>query len=494
MTALEHFIAEAERILGDPRLAGFVRATALVLGSFLFGRLLGAAVGRMMRHAEASHRMLARRITFWAIVALGLVSAMNQLGFKLSVFLGAAGVLTVALGFASQTSASNLISGLFLIGERPFVVGDVVRVGEVTGEVLSIDLMSVKLRTFDNLFVRVPNETLIKSQIVNLTHFPIRRIDLPIGIAYKEDVGRVRDVLLRVADDNPLCLEEPRPLLMFLGFGDSSQDLQFSIWARRESFLELKTSNPRGDQARLRRRRHRDPLPARVRVRRQRDRSDPPSRHARRSRAVRIARAPGVLQCKCRARPSATARLSPSATSIESASTPVRPPSRSVRRSPSVGGSGARQVVDEMQGPARVHPVPIVIDQPLGSRVGLCDAAQPSQGLHRDELAFVGELAVGVEAAVGLGASQGCCGVRGEQRAGALEHGDLGGERIFGWLAVGACGRGRCRLDRPRIRGGCPRRVLRAGWRRGRRSASAIVLRSPCGRAADRTRFAWRGD
>src|SRR5690606_3033117 len=129
------------------------------------------------------------------------------LGFSLSVLLGAAGVLSVALGFASQTSASNLISGLFLIGEQPFQLGDTIKVGNTTGEVLSIDLLSVKLRTFDNLYVRIPNESLIKSEMTNLTRFPIRRFDLLIGVAYKENISQVRQIMQNVADNNPLCMD-----------------------------------------------------------------------------------------------------------------------------------------------------------------------------------------------------------------------------------------------------------------------------------------------
>ena len=137
-----------------------------------------------------------------------------------------------------------MISGLFLVAEEPFGIGDIIRLGERTGEVLSIDLLSVKLRTFDNLYVRIPNETLIKSEIVNLTRFPIRRLDLQLGVAYKEDIALVRDVLIEVADAYPLCLDEPRPLVIFQGFGNSSLDLQFSIWARRENYLELKSKLP----------------------------------------------------------------------------------------------------------------------------------------------------------------------------------------------------------------------------------------------------------
>jgi small-conductance mechanosensitive channel len=156
--------------------------------------------------------------------------------------LGAAGILTVAIGFASQTSASNLISGLFVIAERPFVVGDVIRIEGTTGEVLSVDLLSVKIRTFDNLYVRIPNESIIKSQITNLTHFPIRRLDMQIGVAYKEDLERVRRIVFDVADKNPDCLEEPPPLYIFQEYGDSALAFQFSVWAKRENFLELKNS------------------------------------------------------------------------------------------------------------------------------------------------------------------------------------------------------------------------------------------------------------
>ncbi|MFT6270035.1 MAG: small-conductance mechanosensitive channel [Alphaproteobacteria bacterium] len=124
---------------------------------------------------------------------------MKELGFDLSVVLGAAGIFSVAIGFASQTSASNLISGLFLMMERPFSVGDIIRVESTTGEVISIDLLSVKIRTFDNLFVRIPNESRIKTQVTTLTRFPIRRADLQIGIAYKEDIERVKEILNNVA-------------------------------------------------------------------------------------------------------------------------------------------------------------------------------------------------------------------------------------------------------------------------------------------------------
>ncbi len=222
-------------------LLAILRAAILVAAGLLVASLAGRLTRRVLRQRlSAQTTQLLRRIVFYGVLALFIASAMRELVFSLAVIMGAAGVLTVALGFASQTTASNLISGLFLIGERSFEIGDIIRVGDTTGEVLSIDALSVKLRTFDNLFVRIPNETLIKSEVTTLTRFPIRRLDLKLGGAYKEDINQVREVLMAVADANTLCLDEPVPLFIFSGFGDSALDIQFSVWARRENFLALR--------------------------------------------------------------------------------------------------------------------------------------------------------------------------------------------------------------------------------------------------------------
>jgi len=220
---------------------GAFRALVVLALGLVLARLASGAVRRgLTDRVDAQQVMLGRRVVFYLVLGLSVGSALHQMGFQLGVLLGAAGVFSVAIAFASQTSASNLISGLFLVGERPFSVGDVIRVGATTGEVLSIDLLSVKLRTFDNVYVRIPNETLIKSEVATLTRFAIRRIDLAVGVAYREDIDRVRDALMGLADREPLCLEEPAPLFIVTRFGESSIDIQFSVWAERANYLEVK--------------------------------------------------------------------------------------------------------------------------------------------------------------------------------------------------------------------------------------------------------------
>ena len=233
----------AVALVTDDKVIPWIRAILLLSIGLVAATILSRLVRRSLKaRLSEHHHQLARRVVFYGVLTLFVASALRELGFSLAVLMGAAGVLTVAIGFASQTSASNLISGLFLISERPFSIGDFIQVGAITGEVLSIDALSVKLRTFDNLFVRIPNETLIKSEVTTLTRFPIRRYDMKLGVAYKEDIKQVREILLAVAEKNPFCLEEPPPLFIFLGFGESSLDIQFSVWAARKNFLELRNT------------------------------------------------------------------------------------------------------------------------------------------------------------------------------------------------------------------------------------------------------------
>jgi small-conductance mechanosensitive channel len=242
---LELLQSTAQSLLEHPRAVGVFWAIVKIAVGFVLARLAGHGLVRLLGQQSDAHRsMLTRRVAFYGILGLFIASALSDLGMDLSILLGAAGILTVALGFASQTSASNIISGLFLLGEKPFGVGDVVRVGTTTGEVIAIDLLSVKLRTFDNLFVRIPNETMIKAEITNLQRFPIRRFDLQVGVAYNEDLDRVREVLQTVADDHPLSLDEPAPMVLFTGFADSSINFQFSVWTLSDNYLEVRTQIP----------------------------------------------------------------------------------------------------------------------------------------------------------------------------------------------------------------------------------------------------------
>lgn len=225
------------------RFGDIIRAVIMLAIGLVAAKFISTRIGKFIeKKSSPQQALMARRISFYLLIVLVAMSAMRELHFDLSVLLGAAGILTVAVGFASQTSVSNIISGLFLIVDKPFVIGDVVKIGDTVGVVHSIELLSTKIRTFQNGLVRIPNEILFKSEVLNSTAFPIRRLDITVGVAYKENIDRVRELLFDVARKNPLCLEDPAPLFIYDGYGDSSLNLKFCVWTVNQNFLNLTNS------------------------------------------------------------------------------------------------------------------------------------------------------------------------------------------------------------------------------------------------------------
>ncbi|MEM9409311.1 MAG: mechanosensitive ion channel family protein [Acidobacteriota bacterium] len=220
-----------------------IRAVLLVIAGLIAVRVARSVLKRVTAdRLSRAHSLLLRRLVTTTLLGLTLASALQNLGMQLSVLFGAAGIVTLALGFASQTSASNLIAGIFLIGDDTFSIGDVISVGGTTGEVVGIDLLSVKLRKFDNVLVRIPNETLIKTQVETLTRYPIRRIQLSLTLPFDESVEKLTEALFAAADRDPLLLEEPAPVVTYSGFGESGLELAVFVWAARENFLTVKNN------------------------------------------------------------------------------------------------------------------------------------------------------------------------------------------------------------------------------------------------------------
>lgn len=228
------------------RLSELAVALVLCVIGFFLARLISNAFIRTIGvRFNAHQRLVWRRGIFYFIFMIFVMASLKEAGFKLSVFLGAAGILTVALGFASQTSASNLISGLFLIGEGSFEIGDtiqltLIRGHTIEGEVISIDLLSVKLLTMDNVYVRLPNEQLIRAPVHNLSKFPIRRLSITVAINFTEDINKVREVLIELANDYALVLADPKPRVTVTAFGESSIEILFAMWCKQDNYLQVK--------------------------------------------------------------------------------------------------------------------------------------------------------------------------------------------------------------------------------------------------------------
>ena len=211
------------------RVAG---AVAWLVSMWLGGRLFGVLLERRIfprTFLDMGVRTAIVRTSGYVLITLGALAAVRTLGFDLTNLAIMAGALGVGIGFGLQTLVSNFVSGLIILFERPFKLGDILEQDGVFGYVRRIRTRSTVLRTFDESEIVLPNADLLAHKITNWTLTDNRaRAILSVGVAYGSDVVKVRDTLYRVAKEHPRVLDEPR--VYFTSFGGSSLDFRLMVW------------------------------------------------------------------------------------------------------------------------------------------------------------------------------------------------------------------------------------------------------------------------
>lgn len=215
-------------------------ALILVVGVLALRILTKAILRTFGKGLREQSRELIRKTLLYTGATVILILVLNAAGVSVGALLGAAGVVGIAVGIASQASLSNIISGLFLVSENFFEIGDVVRIGDQTGTIFSIDLLSIKIKTFDNVFIRVPNQQLIEQTIVNITRFPIRRMDIVVTAPVQQRVSAVCEALRDAANSCDLVLEEPEPFVLFKEFGEDGARVLLGVWFERRYYVNVR--------------------------------------------------------------------------------------------------------------------------------------------------------------------------------------------------------------------------------------------------------------
>lgn len=206
-------------------------ALILLLGMWLARRLSRALDRTFERaHMEATLRGFLRNIAYAAMLVIVIVAALQSLGVPTTSVMAVLGAAGLAIGLALKDSLSNIASGVMLIVQRPFHVGDFVQAANLEGTVDQIRVFQTKLRTIDNRLVIVPNSLITTAPIINFTANPQRRIDLAVGVGYEDDLKVARAVLLEVANANPLVLSAPPAEAFVTALGESSVTLELRAW------------------------------------------------------------------------------------------------------------------------------------------------------------------------------------------------------------------------------------------------------------------------
>lgn len=194
------------------------------------------AAGKMQAH----HLTMMTKLISYIFYILVVMYVLSLFGVKLSAIWGAAGIAGVAIGFAAQTSVSNLISGLFVLGEKTMKVGDVIEVGGVSGTVDSVGLLSVKIHTLNNQMIRIPNSSIINSNFQNNSYFSCRRFTFDVSIDYKSDMNVALEALRSVPSLCPSVLSDPAPVVWYNGFEESGISMTLAVWFRPSELATMK--------------------------------------------------------------------------------------------------------------------------------------------------------------------------------------------------------------------------------------------------------------
>jgi len=241
---IDEITEDITKVLSDIGWQSWGAAALYVLFGFIIAGFVSTLAGKILaKYTSAHYTQIFKRVLYYAIIIISVILALTTLQLNMKV-LGIATILTLAIGFASQTAVSNIISGLFLVFERPFVVGDIIEYEKVYGELLAIDLLSIKIRTFENTMIRIPNEILLKTPFFNLSKFPIRRLETEIRIGLDEDLDKIKKVLFDLARKNPLVLESPAPQLLFEEFNETAIVFHYAVWLKTSVYYTLKHQIP----------------------------------------------------------------------------------------------------------------------------------------------------------------------------------------------------------------------------------------------------------
>ena len=218
--------------LAGPGLAIASIVAVLIVVSLAIRRAIDVAVrqGRLDRTAATFVGAVLR----YTLLTIGVIAILSQLGVDTASLMGSVGVVGLTVGFAARDALSNVISGLFILWDRPFVIGDLIEIEGLYGRVDRITMRSTRVVTPDGKMLAIPNTTVVNTTVASYTNFPHLRLDIDVTVGVEEDLGRIRQVLLELCEGEPFHDETP-PSVVMTAINDYNVALQLRAWLRDES-------------------------------------------------------------------------------------------------------------------------------------------------------------------------------------------------------------------------------------------------------------------
>ncbi|MEB3755583.1 MAG: mechanosensitive ion channel family protein [Desulfurococcales archaeon] len=240
--AFTTIINEFKESLGGLNAADILAATIVIILSYVIAVLSRKLVEKPLKRVVPQDiSTLISRAVYYTVLFFGLLSVLALFNISLSGLLVAGGIAGIVIGFASQTVFSNFLSGLFIYFDKPFKIGDAIEIEGESGIVTDINVFSTRIRRWDGVHIRIPNEDIFKSRIKNLIQNKVRRVDYTIGISYQDNPEKARRIIVEHLENHPLVLAEPLPIVFLSDLGDSALIIQVRFWTLTKYWFQAKT-------------------------------------------------------------------------------------------------------------------------------------------------------------------------------------------------------------------------------------------------------------
>jgi small conductance mechanosensitive channel len=206
------------------------------LAFYLFWWMLHRGVRHLLRRSkvDATTASFTETAVKYVVLIIGLLQAFKAAGIDTAALLASLGIAGLTIGFAARDSLSNLISGLLIFWDRPFVIGDLVEVGGHYGRVDHITLRSTRVVTVDGRMLAVPNSTIINTTVASYTNFPTLRLDVEVSVGVGENLHRVRTLLLDLVQGAEGFLADPAPRVVVKALNDYNVVVELQAWIQDE--------------------------------------------------------------------------------------------------------------------------------------------------------------------------------------------------------------------------------------------------------------------
>ena len=219
---------------------------AIILVSIVIAKIASVIIRRRMYGSYSNHiAKLTGRFAYYVIVIVGLLLAIGNMGISLSSIIVAGGLAGIVLGLAAQSSVSNLIAGILLIGDKPFKSGDFITYGDLTVGIIEVGLLSTQAATWEGVRVRIPNNQLFNSNVMNYTRSVARLVRTQITLFYEEDFDRIAKAISDAFAKQWYVLVEPAPQVFAVQFTNTGVVLELRVWTAGTTWGNLYFEMPK---------------------------------------------------------------------------------------------------------------------------------------------------------------------------------------------------------------------------------------------------------